>query len=176
DPPFNKEQDADYLYNVKYKDSTWASILENRLRLARDLLNERGSIFVRCDYNGNWIVRPLMDEIFGSENFRNEIILQRGMQTRKAEKRLLNKTDSLFFYFKSVEKGYLRILEREKEYVSCFNETLKVLEKLIDYKTFEDIKNKLNETLWMPFLSMPGEQKTNIAREFFGIKLFPPAG
>jgi adenine-specific DNA-methyltransferase len=41
DPPFNKEQDADYLYNVKYKDSTWASILENRLRLARDLLNER---------------------------------------------------------------------------------------------------------------------------------------
>ena len=30
DPPFNKEQDADYLYNVKYKDSTWASILENR--------------------------------------------------------------------------------------------------------------------------------------------------
>jgi len=33
DPPFNKEQDADFLYNVKYKDSTWASMLENRLRL-----------------------------------------------------------------------------------------------------------------------------------------------
>jgi len=65
DPPFNKEQDADYLYNVKYKDSTWASMLENRLRLARDLLNDRGSIFVRCDYNGNWLVRPLMNEIFG---------------------------------------------------------------------------------------------------------------
>lgn len=27
DPPFNKEQDADYLYNVKYKDSTWMSLL-----------------------------------------------------------------------------------------------------------------------------------------------------
>jgi adenine-specific DNA-methyltransferase len=77
DPPFNKEQDADYLYNVRYKDSTWASILENRLRLARDLLNERGSIFVRCDYNGNWLVRPLMNEIFGEENFRNEIVVNR---------------------------------------------------------------------------------------------------
>ncbi len=53
DPPFNKEQDADYLYNVKYKDSTWITLLENRLRLAKDLLNDRGSIFVRCDYNGN---------------------------------------------------------------------------------------------------------------------------
>lgn len=77
DPPFNKEQDADYLYNVKYKDSTWISLLENRLRLARDLLSDRGSIFVRCDYNGNWLVRPLMNEIFGSENFRNEIVVGR---------------------------------------------------------------------------------------------------
>ncbi|MCM8811283.1 MAG: site-specific DNA-methyltransferase, partial [Candidatus Omnitrophica bacterium] len=67
-----------YLYNVKYKDSTWATMLENRLRLARELLNEKGSIFVRCDYNGNWIVRPLMDEVFGEENFRNEIIVRRG--------------------------------------------------------------------------------------------------
>jgi len=78
DPPFNKEQDADYLYNVKYKDSTWATMLENRLRIARDLLSNKGSIFVRCDYNGNWIVRPLMDEVFGRENFRNEIIVKRG--------------------------------------------------------------------------------------------------
>lgn len=46
DPPFNKEQDADYFYSVKCKDSAWAILLENRLRLARDLLNERGSIFV----------------------------------------------------------------------------------------------------------------------------------
>ncbi len=78
DPPFNKEQDADYLYNVKYKDSTWITLLENRLKLARDLLKDTGSIFVRCDYNGNMYVRLLMNEIFGEENFRNEIIVKRG--------------------------------------------------------------------------------------------------
>jgi adenine-specific DNA-methyltransferase len=77
DPPFNKEQDADYLYNVKYKDSTWIAMLENRLRLAKELLNERGSIFVRCDYNGNMYVRLLMNEIFGEENFRNEIVVRK---------------------------------------------------------------------------------------------------
>ena len=53
DPPFNKEQNADYLYNVKYKDSTWATILENRISTAKHLLNNTGSIFVRCDHNGN---------------------------------------------------------------------------------------------------------------------------
>jgi len=77
DPPFNKELDADYLYNVKYTDSTWISMLENRLTLARDLLKDTGSIFVRCDYNGNMYVRLLMNEIFGEENFRNEIGVSR---------------------------------------------------------------------------------------------------
>jgi SOS response regulatory protein OraA/RecX len=119
DPPFNKEQDADYFYHVKYKDSTWITMLENRLWLAKELLNEKGSIFVRCDYNGNMYVRLLMNEIFGEENFRNEIILQRGLQTRKAENRLLNKTDSLFFYFKSNEQGFLSILETEKDHVKA---------------------------------------------------------
>jgi len=36
DPPFNKEDDADYHYKVKYKDATWISLLENRLTLQRE--------------------------------------------------------------------------------------------------------------------------------------------
>ena len=100
DPPFNKEQDADYLYNVKYKDSTWLSLLGNRLRLARDLLSDRGSIFVRCDYNGNWLVRPLMNEIFGEENFRNEIILNHSGIQKEAKNKFLTATDSLLLYAK----------------------------------------------------------------------------
>jgi adenine specific DNA methylase Mod len=176
DPPFNKEQDADYLYNVKYKDSTWITLLENRLKLARDLLKETGSIFVRCDYNGNMYVRLLMDEIFGEENFRNEIIIQRGLQTRKAEKKFLNKTDSLLFYLKNSEKGLLSILEVEKEHVKSYRETLDTLKKLLSQEEYQKIEKLLNESLWMPFLSMPGEQKTTQYREIFGIKLFPPKG
>jgi adenine specific DNA methylase Mod len=78
DPPFNLESPDQFHYRTNYKDSTWTVFLENRLRLARDWLNEKGSIFVRCDYNGNWIVRYVMNEIFGKENFRNEIIVKRG--------------------------------------------------------------------------------------------------
>jgi adenine specific DNA methylase Mod len=80
DPPFNLESSDQFLYRTNYKDSTWATLLENRLRLAKDWLNEKGSIFVRCDYNGNWIVRCVMDEIFGKENFRNEIVVNRQIQ------------------------------------------------------------------------------------------------
>jgi len=78
DPPFNLDSSDRFLYHTNYKDANWATLLENRLKLAKEWLNEKGSIFVRCDYNGNWIVRPIMDEIFGKENFRNEIIVKRG--------------------------------------------------------------------------------------------------
>ncbi|MCS7092591.1 MAG: site-specific DNA-methyltransferase [Patescibacteria group bacterium] len=78
DPPFNLDSSDQFMYRTNYKDANWATLLENRLRIAREWLNERGSIFVRCDYNGNWVVRCLMDEVFGKENFRNEIIVNRG--------------------------------------------------------------------------------------------------
>jgi len=78
DPPFNLDSSDQFMYRTNYKDANWATLLENRLRIAKEWLNEKGSIFVRCDYNGNWIVRPLLNEIFGEENFRNEIIVARG--------------------------------------------------------------------------------------------------
>jgi adenine specific DNA methylase Mod len=101
DPPFNKEQDADYFYSVKYKDSSWITLLENRLQLARDILKDTGSIFVRCDYNGNMYVRLLMNEIFGEENFRNEILVTRGEYPKGEVNKLRTGHDSLYFYSKS---------------------------------------------------------------------------
>ncbi len=111
DPPFNLDSSDQFLYRTNYKDANWATLLENRLRLAKDWLNEKGSIFIRCDYNGNWIVRCLMDEIFGKENFRNEISVGRtktapyvGTSPEKAGvtfKSLMAVYDNLYLYSKS---------------------------------------------------------------------------
>jgi len=113
DPPFNKEQDADYLYNVKYKDSTWISILENRLWLAKNILNDSGSIFVRCDYNGNMYVRLLMNVIFKEENFRNELIISRTRAKQQVENQFVQQTESLFFYSRG-ESLLLKEVERSR--------------------------------------------------------------
>ena len=99
DPPFNKEQDADYFYSVKYKDASWITLLENRLHLAKDLLRDTGSIFVRCDYNGNMYVRLLMNEVFGY--YRNEIILSKSAKVTEQINRYHSAHDSLFFYTKT---------------------------------------------------------------------------
>jgi adenine specific DNA methylase Mod len=103
DPPFNLEKNADFDYKVNYKNANWATLLENRLRLAHKLLSDTGSIFVRCDYNGNYIVRCLLDEIFGKENFKNEIILK-NLNTQGATMTKFNpSTESLFLYSKNYQ-------------------------------------------------------------------------
>jgi len=101
DPPFNLDSSDQFLYRTNYKDANWATLLENRLRIAREWLNEKGSIFVRCDYNGNWMVRCLMDEIFGKENFRNEIILNRKRQSIGTPNKFEVENEYLLYYTKS---------------------------------------------------------------------------
>jgi len=114
DPPFNLESSDQFLYRTNYKDSTWATLLENRLRLAKDWLNEKGSIFVRCDYNGNWIVRCILDEIFGKENFRNEIDIKRGLFPKYADNFPID-TENLLYFCKNKEKTIFNIIRKPKE-------------------------------------------------------------
>lgn len=68
------------LEELAYRD-TWGkgadsfiSMIYERLKLMRDLLAVDGSIYVHCDYRVNSHIRLALDEIFGSDNFRNEII------------------------------------------------------------------------------------------------------
>ena len=74
DPPFNLDGSDRFDYRTNYKDSCWATMLENRLRLAKIHLSDDGAIFVRCDYNGNWIVRCLLENIYKG-NFMNEVVV-----------------------------------------------------------------------------------------------------
>ena len=99
DPPFNLDSSDQFLYRTNYKDANWATLLENRLQLAKHWLNKKGSIFIRCDYNGNWIVRCLLDEIFGKENFRNELSLRKvNYQGTNVPERFNPAYDLLYFY------------------------------------------------------------------------------
>ena len=100
DPPFNLGQNASYDYNVNYKDATWATLLENRLMIAKDFLCETGSIFVRCDYHGQHIVRMLLDGIFGKENFRNEIVVAKSARITEDLGKYHNAHDTLYLYSK----------------------------------------------------------------------------
>jgi len=68
------------LEEIAYRD-TWGkgadsfiAMIYERLILMRDLLAEDGSIYVHCDWRVTQFIRMALDEVFGRENFRNEII------------------------------------------------------------------------------------------------------
>jgi len=98
DPPFNLDGSDQFDYRTNYKDSCWATMLENRIELGRSFLLNDGAMFVRCDHNGNKIVRFLMDKTFGRENFQNELIVNRFQKKSNA---FTATTESVFLYFMS---------------------------------------------------------------------------
>lgn len=76
DPPFNTG--SDFEYKDKFQDSTWLTLMENRLELAKEFLSDRGSFYLHLDHNANYRGRELLNEVFGEENFRNEIVWHYG--------------------------------------------------------------------------------------------------
>ena len=157
DPPFNKEQDADYFYNVKFKDATWITMLENRLRLAREILKDAGTIYVKCDYNGSMYVRLLMNEIFEKENFRSEVIWKRFTGTKIQYQSFAIVTDTIYTYSKSSDWIYNQQYRSYSEkYISS------------QFK-YEDNRGKY---LLRNFYSLGAGP----ARKFFGKLIEPPKG
>jgi len=65
-----------FAYSDTWQDGTvsYLQMMYPRLALMRELLSEKGSIYVHVDWHAGNYVKILLDEIFGKENFRNEII------------------------------------------------------------------------------------------------------
>jgi len=110
DPPFNTGKN-EFLYKNNYLDSSWNSMIFDRLQLGRELLKDIGSIFVRIDSHGNHYVRMLLNYTFGTGNFRNEIVVSRTGRPTEEIGKYHTSYDSLFwfsksqnYYFKNVEK------------------------------------------------------------------------
>ncbi|MCH4017310.1 MAG: site-specific DNA-methyltransferase [Prevotella sp.] len=75
DPPYNTGN-KDFVYNDKfvdsedtYRHSKWLSFMSKRLKIAKQLLSEKGVIFISIDDNEQAQLKLLCDEIFGERNF-----------------------------------------------------------------------------------------------------------
>jgi len=130
DPPFNTDSDFSFTATIPnhsdaedhagtafikepsileqkaYRD-TWGRGLDSYLEwfyettaLLYELLSESGSIYVHLDYNVGHYAKVVLDEVFGSDNFRNEIVWQR-TTARKGISQLGRVHDVIYFYTKT---------------------------------------------------------------------------
>lgn len=124
DPPFDSK--ADYIKKVKlngqkiqgveqnvleemqytdmWEKDEYLQFMYERLIILRELLSEKGSIYLHCDWHRNSHLRLLMDEVFGEDNFINEIVwcYTGPSQTNRS---FVRKHDTILFYAKS--KDYI---------------------------------------------------------------------
>lgn len=103
---FEEKQYSDIWTNDEY-----LQFMYERLTIMRELLSERGSIYVHCDYRVNSYLRLILDDIFGKDNFKNEIIwsYKTGGTTDKYFNR---KHDNILYYSKTKEYIYNNIKEK----------------------------------------------------------------
>lgn len=92
---------------------SYLSYLRDRLVIARELLTETGSVFVQIGDENVHLVRCLMDEVFGSENFVSLITFRK--TTGVQSKFVATVSDYLLWYTKVKELGKFRSLFRSKE-------------------------------------------------------------
>lgn len=127
DPPFATKQEfqtnSGYLaYNDKIHGSEFIEFIRKRLFLLRELLTDDGSIYVHLDYRKSHYVKVVMDEVFGENNFKNEIIWKRG--TRKSNRiGYGHNADRILFYTKSDSFTWNKqVTELSDSYLESFKE------------------------------------------------------
>ncbi|MCR4314145.1 MAG: site-specific DNA-methyltransferase, partial [Candidatus Uhrbacteria bacterium] len=136
-PGFNLEQKPTVIEQFAYAD-TWSAQLGGeqvqgtlaylrymypRLVLMRELLSEKGSLYVHIDWHVGHYMKIILDDIFGKENFRNEIMTKRktkNLQNQFEEVQRLNiSSDSLLWFSKSENARFQvpkKIFEGEKNH------------------------------------------------------------
>ena len=91
----------------------YLKMLGLRLMLMKDLLSDKGTIWVHLDWHGMHYVKVLMDEIFGEKNFVNEIIWTY-KSGGSSKSHFARKHDSILVYSKT--KNYYLDIPKEKSY------------------------------------------------------------
>ncbi len=126
---------------------SYLSYLRDRLLVAKELLAESGSCFVQISDENVHLVRCIMDEVFGSENFVSEIIYTKTSGQTTKEIPVIN--DFIIWYAKDKNTLKYRQLYKDKyegsgisayKYVELENNEFRKLSK---YDNLEDVEDKL---------------------------------
>ena len=153
-------KNADVAYNDNLKGEEFLDFLRQRLVLLKELLSEQGSIYLHIDYKIGHYVKILMDEVFGFDNFRNDITRIKCNPKNFKRKAFGNIKDMVLFYSKGKEVIWNEPYEPY---------TQKDIEKLFKKQTVDG-----RHYTTVP-LHAPGETQNGETGECFK-GLYPPEG
>lgn len=153
---FEEKQYGDIWTNDEY-----LQFMYERLVLMRELLTDTGSIFLHCDWHKSQHLRCLLDEIFGPDNFRNEIIWSyksAGMSTTTFPR----KHDNIFYYSKTSNRKFFPIyVPHEEKVLKRFQRDENGPYQLVNGKKYYvNPQGKPIEDVWEILLANRDSQRT----------------
>ena len=114
DPPYNTGSAFEH-YDDNVEHSIWLSLMKQRLELLRELLAPDGSIWISIDAYECHYLKVLCDEIFGRNNFVDEVIWQRSYAPINLKKTVSRSHDAILIYARNCEGFTLNKLPRTEE-------------------------------------------------------------
>jgi adenine-specific DNA-methyltransferase len=115
----HKEQSA--IEEKAYRD-TWGAgtasylaMMRERVTILFDLLSDKGSIFVHCDWHVSYLLRCILDERFGSDRFLNEIVWYYYNKFQGNVNRFASNHDVILWYSKSPRYQFKALKEKRAE-------------------------------------------------------------
>jgi adenine-specific DNA-methyltransferase len=127
-----------FAYSDTWEDGTasYLRMITPRLVLLRELLSESGSIFVHIDWHVGHYVKIVLDEVFGKDNFRNDIAWHYSGWNKKLLKGFEKRHDNILFYGKTdgqLFNSFFEKWESKEEYVKKRKQKLLVDENGLEY-------------------------------------------
>lgn len=108
-------------YTDMWTNDEYLQFMYERLILIRELLSEDGSLYLHCDWHKSHYLRCICDEIFGAQNFRNEIVWSYFGFKRSTTRKFPQKHDILLSYVKSEEYIWnVQYQPHSEEYIKRF--------------------------------------------------------
>lgn len=112
DPPFNTGNDFIFLDN--FQDSTWLSLMNDRLEYSKALLGEKGNLYLHLDHLAEHYSKILLDKVFGPENFKAKITWNTGDNISGFKSQALNwirQADFIHYYTKTDQNIFVKAFE-----------------------------------------------------------------
>ncbi|WP_375657775.1 site-specific DNA-methyltransferase [Bartonella sp. CL436QHHD] len=114
DPPYNTGNAFEH-YEDGLEHSIWLSLMRDRLELLHHLLADDGSIWISIDDDEQAYLKVMMDEIFGRQNFINNIIWQKKYAPQNDTKWLSDNHDFIMVYAKDKTIWRPQLLPRSSD-------------------------------------------------------------
>lgn len=154
------------MYGDVWDKERYLNWMYENLMAIKSVMSDNASIYVHLDYHIGHYVKILMDEIFGEDNFRNEIVWHYYNKMQGNVNRFASNHDTIYLYSKSDNYVFSPIKEKREENVKQIKRVWdKASQKLVNAKDengkviYQESEEKTIDDVWRMSMLQPADKE-----------------